>query len=193
MNQLRNLQTAYPSSTSNGDPTHEYIDAMITNNTISNGTNGPIDPIPVIFNQIKTSNIIDDCSKYYLSVIRWSVETSLPIIIPTIQLGNNPTSLASGNTDYYISLLYNVDLGNGGFPAAHDYYNHPPNDENAYFYGGRQLALTPSFVTDATINQPLNPQTLKEYMNNPYFHMDSVQSFLDILNASCESLFAELY
>ena len=190
MNQLRNLQANYSNSTSNDDPTHEYIDAIITNNTTigataaASNTTPTIEPIPVVFNQIKTSNIIDDCSQYYLSVIRWSVETSLPIIIPTMQIGTSPESQATGDTEYYVNMIFKKTVsGNPGYNI--------PTYSNFNSVLAKQITIN-GFLTDNTVTQPKNPQTVQEYMNNPYYYLDSVQSFLDTINDKYDVLFTAL-
>jgi len=175
MNQLRNLQSYYPSSSANGDPTHEYIDAVITNNS-TNLSGGSIDPIPVVFNQIKTSNIIDDCSKYYLSVIRWSVETSLPVIIPKMEL--TTTAGAQNNrTEYYVNMIY---IEQSNIPVYSDFLE----------VNKRQVVL--NLRTDATITPPTSPVTVGDYLNNPYYYIDSVQGFLENINNAYALAFTTL-
>jgi len=177
MNQLRNLQAYYPSSTANGDPTHEYIDAVITNNSTNFGVNASIEPIPIVFNQIKTSNIIDDCSKYYLSVIRWSIETSLPIIIPTMKIGLLPTEETTNETEYYVNMIFK---DGSNIPEYNDFSNSTP----------QQLILNQR--TDLTIPVPLNAQKVEDYLNNPYYYIDSVQAFLDCINTAYALAFAPI-
>lgn len=64
--------------------THQYLDISIVNNDA--GANAPV---PLIFTESRTSSIIDDCSLYYLSIIRFHIDTlSLPIWLPQIQLNN---------------------------------------------------------------------------------------------------------
>ncbi len=176
MNQLRALQSFHPNSNANNDPSHEYVDAVVTNNSTNTGVNASIEPIPIVFNQIKTSNIIDDCSQYYLSVIRWSVETSLPIIIPTMKIGLTPTEETTGETEYYVNMIFK---SGSTLPVY------------ANFTGvGDQIILDER--TDMTIRVPLNPQKVEDYLNNPYYYLDSVQSFLNLVNEAYGRLFAPI-
>ena len=65
-------------------PSHIYMDLDVTNNDFNNQT-----PKPLSFTESRTTNIIEDASLYYMSIIRWHLDTlSLPVWCPQIQLNN---------------------------------------------------------------------------------------------------------
>ena len=52
--------------------------------------------------QINPQDFIEDPSQYYLSIIRFSIETFLPVFIPQIQIGQSDINL----TIYAITMTY---------------------------------------------------------------------------------------
>ena len=169
MPNLKDLQFLNPSATSSGDPEHEYVDIQIVNNADT------YEPQPIVFNQIKTSNIIDSCQDYYLSVIKWSFNSNIPQIIPQLQLStkNFPNIPYNGLTTYY------VNIGKGTTQANAVFYQSPVvkpvifSPENGYL-------PVPSF-------QP----TQLELYNNPFFYIYSVENFLKMVNNALEQCFLQ--
>lgn len=150
-----------PQPTSNG-PTHEYIDCEIVNNSTTD-----LSPIPVIFNSIKTSQIVDDCSEYYLSVTRWSLDSGLPQIIPQIKLYNNTGSNNINETAYVVNIGYD---GIGATPSKISFFDTV----------ARSVTFEPE---DLTITPPLlNPSGSDDVYTNPYYFIHSIGNFLAMVN-----------
>jgi len=166
MPNLKDLQFLNPSATSSGDPEHEYVDIQIVNNA------NTYEPQPIIFNQIKTSNIIDSCQDYYLSVIKWSFNSNIPQIIPHLALStkNFPNQPYTGLTIYY------VNIGKGTTQA------------NATF---SQTTVKPVFFTpeNGYIAPPSFQPTQLELYSNPFFYIYSVENFLKMVNNAIEQSF----
>jgi hypothetical protein len=93
-----------------GDPTHTYIDLDIVNNSTN------YQPQPVIFQQTNLSNIVDKIDDYYMSVVKWSFNANIPVIIPKMEL--NTTGLRNTASGYYslrcnTTGCYNTATGGG--------------------------------------------------------------------------------
>jgi hypothetical protein len=164
MNNLRNNLTTAPNNNSYGDPTHEYVDISIVNNSPD------LQPQPIVFNQIKSNNILDDSSDYYLSCIRWSLDSQVPQIIPEMKLATTNQSF-NGLTDYVINIGVGETI----------------NDLTFVDNVGRNVVFQPE---NLTIPRPtLQPQTIDEYINNEYYYIYSIDNFLQMINTALEEVF----
>jgi hypothetical protein len=170
MNSFQNYGSYHPVNNTNSDPTHEYIDAEIINNSTTN-----LSPIPVVFNQVKTSNIVDDCSEYYLSVVRWSLDSGLPQIIPQMELSS------TGGTNIH-KMAYTINLGYSLSSEGNNIVHFPFTAESVYF-------IPEDFTVRVPTTQPVNPD---EVYNNPYYYIHSVGGFLSMVNATLKSLYESL-
>ena len=71
-------------------PDHIYMDLNIINNDF-----GTKPPIPLTYSETRDRPIIQNCSEYYVSIIRFHLDTlNLPVFIPQIQLGQNDVNLS---------------------------------------------------------------------------------------------------
>lgn len=162
---LGNLENQHHSTrNTEGDPDHEYIDCVVCNNfdTLT------LEPQPIIFNSIKTSNIVDKCNDYYISIIRWSLHTSLPVIIPEIDfIDTIPLAPAFTN-----QTVYKINIGVGFFPY----------EQNQFIYINN--AIDVMFVPeDVSIPQPLlRPTSITELYKDEYYYIRNIQHFLDLVN-----------
>ena len=149
LNQLSYYQS---SMNSNDDSMHEYVDCELINNSNS------LTPQPIIYSQLKTANIIDNCADYYLSIIKWSSNSNLPVLIPSMRL--SPTGVPqqyNGQTNYQVSMAYG-NLSSATFISP-----------NPVLYTSQQ----------PLIGQPTyNPLNQAENYNNPYYYVYNIQSFL---------------
>ena len=80
---LNNLKYLGAHVNSDDNSTHEYVNIEIINEFSNNNTL----PKPMIFDQVKTANIVDVTSDYFLSIVRWNIQSNLPVIIP--EMANN--------------------------------------------------------------------------------------------------------
>lgn len=103
---LKQLQNNYQNLVYGGDidSTHEYFNMGILNEYSSNNTG----PQPLKFNQTKQVAIVDRANDYFLSIIRWNLQSNLPVLIPDIQIKPN-TEAFTGFTDYQLALMYNIE------------------------------------------------------------------------------------
>jgi hypothetical protein len=156
------------------DPSHEYIDCVVHNNK-----NTPdLQPQPLVFSQIKTSNIIDNCDEYYLSVIRWSLHSSIPVIIPDI-LTFGSTGPFSTSTDYW------VDISFGTTPQTSTIIANNQVGENVPF--------NPENKSQPGLTQPLSrPLDKKDIYRDPFYFVYNVQHFLDMVNKALVDSFVRL-
>ena len=93
----RNYQNQF---NTDSDTMHEYFNMEAVNEYTPNNTQ----PLPLVFNQTKTYNVIGKADDYYLSIIRWNLQSNLPVLIPDIN-----TSLVGpfdGQTIYEVGLAY---------------------------------------------------------------------------------------
>jgi len=79
------------------EPYHIYYDLNITNNDTTNRNAKPF----LEFNETRSNPILDNPSNYFVSVVRFSLETpSLPLFIPSIEL----PSTDANNLNYFITM-----------------------------------------------------------------------------------------
>ena len=89
-------------------PDYLYYNATIVNNNASDLAAGLVVYDPnVQFNESRDTAIIDDCSDYYFSIIRFAMDgpnLDLPLFIPDIQIGTGQTNV--NLTSYAIAISY---------------------------------------------------------------------------------------
>lgn len=128
----------------------------------------PVDshtPLPAVFNETRTTPILDNCSNYTMSVIRFSIPSTLVPLIQIRPLGY-PASSDVNKTIFSVSLGYN------GSVTAQQYLEWIP-----------QTSTAPS-VKSFTALQP-GPQ-----VNDPYYFDFSYQNFVDMINVALKAAYA---
>lgn len=137
-------------------------DHIYYNITILNSDNGSTRPPEVIFNEIRNSPYINNPADYYMSVVRFSLETpSLPILLPQIQLGQTNPNLT----------VYSVTLSWQG--ASTNYV------QQTY------VNWVPQNVYDVSPDPPIEFQDL----DNEYYYCYSYQWFVDLINQAFTTCF----
>jgi hypothetical protein len=112
-----NIRFSYDIDEQKSDPDLVYYSANIINNGSQDDAKLPDEPDPeVVFQEQRDSPIIQDCSKYNFSIIRFSLNgtgRNLPIFIPQIRLGANNLGQNVNLTVYDVSLsvTYNIPAG----------------------------------------------------------------------------------
>jgi hypothetical protein len=102
---LKQLQQNYNQYVySDNSSTHEYFNMGLFNEYTPNNAS----PRALKFNQIKQAPIVDKCDNYYLSIVRWNLQSNLPVLIPDIQIKPNNEAF-TGFTDYQLALMYNIE------------------------------------------------------------------------------------
>lgn len=149
--------------------THTYLDINICNNNISE-TNS--NPIPIVFNTKRDANYIGNCSNYYMSCIRWSLDLTLPIIIPQIDLSYN-----GGNFD--------PNLGNlGGYKTIYS-ITVRIQSPTAFLEHQEYIIFVPQQLQIPHPNYPLT--SMDDVYRNRYFYIDSVQYWLKQVNIAMKT------
>ena len=171
LNQLKYLA---PHTNTDDNSTHEYLNMQIVNEYSPNNTV----PRPLIFNQTKTSNVVDVAGDYYLSVVRWNIQTNLPVIIPEMQLALAPGTVYNSRTVYKVALLFTTNSG------------------GTYNLGSSNIGTTVDFIPELksqTILSTLTqPTSIEETYNNPFFYLKYVDSFLVMINKAIENYFISI-
>jgi len=171
LNQLKYLS---PHTNTDDNSTHEYLNMQIVNEYSPNNTV----PRPLIFNQTKTSNIVDVASDYYLSVVRWNIQTNLPVIIPDMDLATIPGFVYTGKTVYKVALLFTTNSGGtynlgAGFPST-------------------TVDFIPELKSQTILSTLKQPTSIEETYNNPFFYLKYVDSFLIMINTAIQYYFLSI-
>ena len=145
----------------NNSSNHVYYDLNIVNNNQDAKT----EPPRLVFNDIRNSNILSNPSDYYLSVVRFTLQTanSIPIWIPEIDVTDN---LMADKTIYSFTLKYN------GFSS-----------DQRYVYYEAENNLAP----------PVMPIRPGDSYNLPYYYVSNFDHVVEMLNGALSASFADLY
>lgn len=141
----------------NTTPTHLYYDINIINNDKS----GKAASAPVVFNDTRSDVIIKNPSEYFLSVNRFSLDTTtLPLFVPIIEVIGGTVTPPIYNT------IYSIGFGSGALSTIPD------------------VTIPIQFLPqDLTVPQPLL-QSVKQNNIQEYFYLYSYQAFIDLINQS---------
>jgi len=130
-------------------PDHIYYDLNVTNNDTTNTT--PLAPV-LQFNEIRSSTFLQNPSDYYLSIVRFQVDTtSLPLFIPQVDITQNNPNI----------LIYKLTLSYSTFSVT--------------------VPLT-FFPQDLTQTAPSPPFTSSQYNNPYYYVYNIQQFINDTVN-----------
>ena len=107
-----------------------------------------INPKTLTFSQNKAFNIVDRSNDYYLSIIRWNMNSNLPVLIPDIKIKTLPENF-TGHTDYQLGLCYTDNIQ---VPVLNTYglYSKAGNAYNGIFDAG-------DFQNETVINNNFAP------------------------------------
>lgn len=182
MTSLKNLQFLGNHLNTINDSNHEYINVQIINEYTE--TNNA--PQAIIFNQVKTSNIIDVCSDYYLSVVRWNIQSNLPVLIPDMVLYPILQQPGTLDTQYKLTMFYSTLTGDLPLDISYTNPNVPYLECTVYF---KPETISANYLNNSFIS----PQTKNDTLNNPFFYIKSVDTFLDMLNSTIFTFMNQLY
>lgn len=136
----------------NSNPFHIYYDI----NMINNDTTGNLNSVPLRFQETRNQVILQNPSEYFMSVVRFSLDTaSLPLLIPEVDTLNGNTN---ANT-----LVYQFAYGKYGQDAGANVFN----------VTFRPQDLTAQVPTVSFTN-----------VSNPYYYIYNYQAFIDMINDS---------
>lgn len=171
---LQNLKYLAPHANTDDASTHEYINLQMVNEYTTENTQ----PKLMIFDQTKTSNIVDITSDYFLSVIRWNIQSNLPVLVPDMQLyppNTNPT----GFTTYKLSLLYSKVIDGETF-----YFNPSVSDSKTATLVYLPEIIDPTY--EATLKAPTNKE---DTLGNPFYYIRNVDTLCQMINKAIDLFF----
>jgi hypothetical protein len=125
------------------------------------------------FNETRDTAIIKDCSKYYFSIVRFTMNGSdvlLPLFLPRITTGqNNPNA-----TIYHISLKLDYD-----YPAP---------------VGTGSLHFTLPVVWETQSLRSIVPQApvSQQYINDDYYYCYDYEHWVRLVNKTFESVYTNV-
>jgi hypothetical protein len=139
-------------------PMHIYYDLDIINNDVEG--NNP--PVPLRFEEVRNNPIIGCPANYYMSVVRFQIQTgdALPVFVPQVQLGQTNPNL----------LIYSITLKYKTYEFR-SYVNFIPDD-----------------LTQPLPNPPLDFQDL----TSQYYFVSTYQQWIEMVNITFQSAFTGL-
>jgi len=143
------------------EPNHIYFDFTMVNND----TTGTLPPPNLVFTETRTNPIVNNASDYYVSVVRFGVETpTLPLMIPQAVLGQSDPN----------KLIYTVNLT---FEYLGVVYESQTN-----------VSFIPQNVNDPIPAPPITQQDL----TSEYYYIFSFQHFVLMVNNALQTAFTSL-
>jgi hypothetical protein len=156
-------------------PTQIYYDLDVVNTVQPSQTTAQAaQPNRLTFTEIRSSPILDNPSDYFLSIVRFSLDTagSMPLFIPQIELNNSAGGTPWNNTVYYITVEYNP-------PAA-------PQDR--LIKKERVIWVPQSAIYPAPGVVPATIQANTE----PYYWCNNIQAFVCMMNEALELAYLDI-
>jgi len=135
--------------------------------TVNNDSKPPYNSFPQLsFEETRNVPILTNASEYYMSVVRFQLETAtLPVIIPIVKQGqSNPNLL-----EYYISMSY-LDTGTG-----------------ITYSSGANVIFVPQNITASV------PPVPNVSFNDEYYYLNTIQPFINQINTCFATVFNALY
>ena len=140
----------------NSEPDHQYIDFCMTNNRPDG------QPVPLIFSDIRTQEVLNNPQDYYVTVCRFHIDTfsTIPAIIPQVQIGQSDPNL----TVYSFTLTF--------------------EEHTAQVF----LEFVPENRAEPTPKAP----TTQQDMSSKYYFVSSYSYFVGLLNKTLTNAFNAL-
>ena len=150
---------------------HTYLDINICNNNIDNDNSNPV---PIVFQSKRDADYLSNPQDYFLSVIRWSLDCRLPIIIPQIDLSYN-------------NGLYDPSIG--GYKTIYSVTLQIKRTG----YATQEVQKYIIFIPQRKLRPPTQALTsMSEVYDISYFYIDSVQYFMDLVNVAMKEAFNDV-
>ena len=156
-------------------PTQIYYDLDVVNSIQPSLTTSQTSQANrLTFTEVRSSPILDNPSDYFLSIIRFSLDTagSMPLFIPQIELKNTVGASPWNNTVYYVSVEYNPPLA----PADRLI------SKKRVIYVPQSNILPPPLTA---------PPSLVE-ATDPYYWCNNIQSFICMINEALKDAYADI-
>ena len=156
-------------------PSHIYYDLDVVNSVQpSLTTSQSSQPNRLTFTEVRSSPILDNPSDYFLSIVRFSLDTagSMPLFVPQIELQNQVGAAPWNNTTYYVSVEYNP-------PAA-------PADR---LIAKKRVIYVPQ--SNVYLPPNASPVSLSE-ATQPYYWCNNIQTFICMINEALKDAYADI-
>jgi len=132
------------------------------------------------FNETRDTAIINDCSKYYFSIVRFTLNGSdvlLPLFVPRIQLGAGQTN--PNLTIYTISLQMVANYEIGGNPFTETFNATAPVIWSPQVDG---------------VNPPTAPSGgfVSQDLSTPYYYCMNYQHWVDLVNVAIQTAYGSI-
>lgn len=153
-------------------PTQVYYDLDVVNTIQPAFTTAQTSqPNRLTFTEVRSSPILDNPSDYFLSIIRFSLDTagSMPLFIPQIQL-NETGPNAVNSTVYYVSVEYKDASGNRAI------------SKQRVLYVPQSNIYAPPTVPITTLNQA----------TDPYYWCNNIQAFICMINEALKLAYLDI-
>ncbi len=141
------------------EPFHLYLDI----NAVNLDKTGLSPPQDLIFSEMRNSPILKNPSEYFLSIVRFTVQTpSLPLFIPYIKTGQANPNL----TSYKVSMTYPVGGNTASFSS--------------------DIVFTPENTFEPTPAAPL----VNVDFSTTYYYINNLNTFINQINtalAACQT------
>lgn len=161
------------------ETTHQYLDICVYNNSITNDTS----PKRLQFYDKRTQDYIQNPADYYVSLVRFSIGSQLPIIIPQMKLGATQylDALNTVLNPEWLDTIYSITLTetiSGIVYESDQTFIKLDPPQNAY--------LTPIGLGSNPFNTILPIQSMNDVYENPYYYIDSVEWWVVLVNYAIE-------
>ncbi len=166
---------------SSSSPSQIYYDLDVVN-TLNTATNNAQSNISnkLTFTEVRSSPILDNPSDYFLSIVRFSLDTagSMPCVLPQINLDTAVGSLDYPNeTTYFVTMRYNDGV-------------------NPEVYAKKRVIFIPQSFSQTGLNgTPEAPTGILDLVKttSPYYWISNFQFFINMINKALEDCYALLY
>jgi hypothetical protein len=129
-----------------------------------------------VFNETRDQPIINDCSKYYFSIVRFTMNGTgrdIPLFIPRIRIGQANPDL----TVYSVGFSLTVeDTING-------------SQEVNTFKVNKFIEFSPQLLSSV---RPLQPPLTTQDVANPYYYVFTYEHWVNLVNQTYVELFNDL-
>jgi len=143
------------------DSNHIYYNVSIVNNDTTGTKPAP----PIIFNEIRNSPYLNNPNDYFMSVVRFSLQSStLPVFIPQAETGQNDIN----KLIYKITLEYDIS--------------------GVAYNGTANLIYAPQNINETFPAPPINFIDLR----NEYYYVYSYDWFIQIVNEGFVNAYNDL-
>jgi hypothetical protein len=162
-------------------PTQVYYNLDVANEQIG-GLGVP--PAKLAFTEVRSSNLLDTPSDYFMSIVRFSLDTagSLPIFLPSIDTQQPNDANYPNKTNYLITLaLQDASVGAGVPVIANASVYYIPHRSNLGVIQNQRLR-PPVFTGQMTLEQA----------TGEYYWVQSWGQWISMLNAALAECYKDL-